>query len=81
MLQKNLRSSLYFLVTLYCRDTNCITKLYILDVYMYSFRQPFQDAKKGKKKPTSAKKGEEKDKSKDKGRTEFLHIIVCLFFN
>ena len=46
---------------------------------MYSFRQPFQDAKKDKKKPTSAKKGEEKDKSKDKGRTELLHIFMSFF--
>ena len=41
-------------------------------IVQYYVGDPFQDAKKDKKKPTSAKKGDEKDKSKDKGRTAFL---------
>ena len=41
-------------------------------IVQYYVGDLFQDAKKDKKKPTSAKKGDEKDKSKDKGRTAFL---------
>ena len=58
-----------------CNLQSCAILVLILKtlsrIIGYHVGNLFQDAKKDKKKPTSAKKGDEKDKSKDKGKTAF----------